>query len=222
MTWSKFGNEYFDQLANMDFPDDIADACQLTHTQAIHYLYSVEEQALTFKKSMLHRFATSPQADRAADTLVSLGVWSDQGQKYEIVHHSDVIRQSLGYQLKERDRKKTDQRRRRSKESGPPGPDGGVAQQAPQHVARNVDGTQSVSQSFSQQRRSELPSTETEEQDPPFDPATGEVLDPPGLSLVSNVYAENPDEFDAYVESSLPSFGDAIKEQQEFERRYGA
>lgn len=188
MTWTKLGNEFFDQLANMDFPDELDDACQLTHTQAIHYLYSVEEQALTFRKSLLPRFATSPRATEAAEILSSIGAWADRGLKYEIVHHADVIRQSIGYQLKERDRKKNDQRRRRAKAGGPSGPGGGVAQDVPQHVARYVDGTQSVSQSFSQLRQREELSDES------VNTETGELG--PRLKLVDQ-YAS--DDFEDYI-----------------------
>lgn len=114
MTWSKFGTEFFDQMVDADFHPSLDDAAQLTHTQAIHYLYSVEGNTLVFKKSTLRRFATSQQAPAAADELVRCGLWEDLGNSYRVVHHADVVRQSLAAQSTKRDKDKAYQRKRRA------------------------------------------------------------------------------------------------------------
>lgn len=113
MTWTKLGTEFFDQLVDMDFPDDLDDACQLTHAQAIHYCYSVENMNLRFKKSTLPRFASSSRAELAAHALVKAGAWADHGKDYELIHHADVIRQSIAVQQRKRTTEKERMRRRR-------------------------------------------------------------------------------------------------------------
>lgn len=143
MTWAKYGTEFFDQLVDMDFPEDLDDACQLTHAQALHFLYSVEALDLRFKKSVLPRFATSARAPEAADCLVRCGAWQDLGRDFEVLHHADVFRQSLGYQLRERARAKDAMQKKRAKESPvPPG--------VTQPVTRSVMRTQTDRQANNQ------------------------------------------------------------------------
>lgn len=115
MTWAKYGTEFFDQLLDMDFPDAISDACMLTHTQALHYLYSVEGMDMTFPKSALRRFATSTLATEAAQALVQAGAWADQGKRYVVNHHEDVFRQSLAAQLIKRESDKNSKRAKRAR-----------------------------------------------------------------------------------------------------------
>lgn len=117
MTWAKYGTEFYDQMVDADFRSDLDDACQLTHGQAIHYLYSVESESLTFKKSVLRRFATSQKATEAADELVRCGFWKDNGTSYTVVHHAGVVRQSLAAQLKKRRGDADRQAKKRAKES---------------------------------------------------------------------------------------------------------
>lgn len=115
MTWAKYGTEFFDQLMDMDFPDALSDACMLTHTQALHYLYSVEGMDMTFPKNALRRFATSGNANEAAQALVQAGAWADRGKRYEVKHHDDVFRQSLAAQLGKRVRDKKAQQSARAR-----------------------------------------------------------------------------------------------------------
>lgn len=121
MTWAKYGTEYFDQLVDMDLPDGLTDACMLTHTQALHYLYSVEDMNMTFPKIALRRFATSTEADAAAQALVQAGAWIDQGRRFQVIHHADVFRQSLASQTLKKARDKGAQQRKRDRESGSKG-----------------------------------------------------------------------------------------------------
>ena len=149
MTWAKYGTEFFDQLAEFDFPAELDDACQLVHTQALHYLYSTEDMGASFLKKNLRRIVSSAQADDAARALVKAGVWEDQGNRYKVLHHEDVFRQSLGYQLKERKRSKESMAKKRDREKtgGPGGPGGGV--DVTQDVTRNVMRSQTDSQTTS-------------------------------------------------------------------------
>lgn len=196
MTWCKLGVEFFDQLVAEDLPPALDDACQLTHTQALHYCYNAELMDLTFRRSVLRRFATSSLADEAAAALVRTGLWRDHGDRFEIVHHAEIFRQSLGYQIRERDRAKENREKKRTAKSRSDTPsdtpsadqsrDTGdepsrdVTQDSTRAGTRDSTraGTrtrpvlQSVSQSFSQTgTNSELPEHDV------VDQATGEVLD---------------------------------------------
>lgn len=172
---------------------------------------------------LLHPDGEQPQAYAE---IAALNLWTPVPDGYQFIGwekkaHQGGLGQSLACDvLAQKERKRKDQanyRARQKSDGTDGGPGGGVAGDVTGHVSGDV-GQDRTGQ---EQVLGESPSNDSEQEEP-FNPATGEVLDPPGLSLVSNVYAENPDEFDAYVESSLPSFGDAIKEQQEFERRHGA
>ena len=147
MTWAKYGTEFFDQLAEFDFPADLDDACQLVHTQALHYLYSTEDMGASFLKKNLRRIVSSTRAEDAARALVSAGAWEDQGNRYKVLHHEDVFRQSLGYQMKEREGARNRKRKSRAKEGG--GPDGPKGSNVTGDVTRDVLRTQTDRQTFS-------------------------------------------------------------------------
>lgn len=149
MTWAKYGTEFFDQLVDADFRADLDDAAMLTHTQALHYLYSVESMSMTFKKSVLRRFATSPKAGEAAEELVRKGLWADHESAYEVLHHEDVFRQSLGYQMRERDRSKKAKRKQREKDSSEPTANE-VTHEGTHDVTRDGMRPQTDRQSFNQ------------------------------------------------------------------------
>lgn len=144
MTWAKYGTEFFDQLVDLGFAPELDDACQLTHAQAVHYCYSVESTTLTFRKNVLRRFATSARAEDAAAELVKRGAWRDHGSTYEVVHHAEVMRQSLGYQLKERDRSRKAKAAKRAQDHTP------VSTNVPQDVTRDGMRPQTDRQSFNQ------------------------------------------------------------------------
>lgn len=199
MTWAKYGTEYFDQLAEYDFPPALDDACQLTHTQVLHYLYSTEDLGAAFLKKNLRRIASSTRCEEAAAELVTAGAWADRGNKYEIVHHVDVFRQSLGYQLREREKaagRKRNQRAR-EKEGGPDGPPGGS--DVTGDVTRDVLRTQTDSQSDIQPGQSSSSGEALN-----FNPTTGEVLDALPSSALSFQQEVNDDA------SEVGEFDDSI------------
>lgn len=141
MTWAKYGTEFFDQLAEFDFPTEIDDACQLVHTQALHYLYSTEEMEASFLKKNLRRIVSSPKAEQAAQALVMAGAWESVGNRYRVRHHEEVFRQSLGYQVGNREGARNRKRKERSakKGGGPPGPEReGVTQNVTRDVTPDV------------------------------------------------------------------------------------
>lgn len=116
MTWAKYGTEYNDELANAD----LSDAAYRTHTEAIGWLYRIEETSLQIPKHLLRRFAGSIDYETAIKDLVNLGFWRDRGSTWEIVHHADVIRQSIVAQRQKRDRDKRAQQAKRNRSEGRP------------------------------------------------------------------------------------------------------
>ena len=157
MTWAKYGTEFFDQLVDAAFTPELDDACQLTHAQAIHYIYSVESMTLSFPKRALRRFATSTRAEDAAAELVRRGLWIEHDTTYEVAHHEGVIRQSLGYQIKERDRSRKAKATKRAQT-----PD-------PSNVTR--DGTQDVT------RDGMRPQTDSQTDNHSFDEGRSSAVD---------------------------------------------
>lgn len=116
MTWAKYGAHFFDDLTDFEFPDELDDACQLTHTQAIHFVYSTENTDVTFPRKQLRRFATSSRADDAAAVLIASGAWEMDGNRVRIVHHAREIRQSLAAQNNKREKDRATAARRRDRE----------------------------------------------------------------------------------------------------------
>lgn len=116
MTWAKYGAHFFDDLVNFEFPEDLDDACQLTHTQAVHFVYSTESYDCSFPKKKLLRFATSPRAQEAGNALVAAGAWEVVGTRVRLIHHREEIRQSLAAQNAKRDRDRIAAARKRERE----------------------------------------------------------------------------------------------------------
>lgn len=140
MTWMKLGNEYFNELMDTDFPPPLDDACQLTHTQGIAFVYSTESMDLSFPKKAVYRFASSSRADEAVAELVRSGAWESDGRRFRIILHGDVIRQSLGYQIKEREDARERKARQRAKGKGGPSGGGGAPTNVTPEVTRDVTG----------------------------------------------------------------------------------
>ena len=107
MTWTKTGTEFPGQCAD----DALSDAAYRTHHEAISWLYSVEKMSLRIPKRLVRRFAASDDYADACLELVIVGYWKDRGAEWEIIHHANVIRQSIGAQLAIRER---DRQRKRS------------------------------------------------------------------------------------------------------------
>ena len=112
MTWSKFGSEFSNDCAEVG----LSDAAYRTHSEAIIYLYCQENFACTLKKSTMRRWSGSDQAGRAAAELVAAGFWRDGKTEWTVVHHADVIRQSLAAQLKKREDDKAYQHKKREED----------------------------------------------------------------------------------------------------------
>jgi hypothetical protein len=112
MTWAKYGVEFCDELADLG----LSDAAARTHFEAIGYIYRTENTDLRIPARSLRRFAGSPDFEAAAKELTAEGCWRDDGDAYVIVHHADVVRQSLAAQRDRREQEKIRQRRKRAKD----------------------------------------------------------------------------------------------------------
>ena len=200
MTWAKYGTEFFDQLAELDFPPELDDACQLAHTQVLHYLYSTEEMGATFLKKNLRRIVSSPKAEEAARALVKSGAWEEAGNRYKVIHHEEVFRQSLGYQIGKREGDKERQRRSRASKKGE-GPDGPKGSSVTEDVTRDVPEVQTDSQttsSYSEGSANEKLNV---------DHSTGEVLPAPSSEALGGEHVESsaprkPNLFEQFVKQS--------------------
>ena len=118
MTWSKYGSEYSDEIANAC----LSDAAYRTHTEAIGWVYRIEDLKLRIPKHLVRRFAGSDDYELAVKELAEAGFWRDRGDTWEIVHHADVIRQSIQAQRQKRDRDKRAQQARRKRVAAAPEP----------------------------------------------------------------------------------------------------
>jgi hypothetical protein len=113
VTWTKLGDEYSDEIACAG----LGDAAYRTHSEAIGWLYRIEDTGLRIPKYVVRRFAGSTDYEVGIKDLVSAGYWRDRGDAWEIVHHADVIRQSLEAQRLKRERDKRAQRAHRRRQS---------------------------------------------------------------------------------------------------------
>lgn len=149
MTWTKLGDEYSDDLALAG----LSDAAYRTHTEAIGWIYRVEAEDLRIPCALVRRFAGSDRAAEAIETLIAAGFWRDESTHYVVVHHADVIRQSLAAQQAKRDGDRERQRRHRDRK--PREVTGGVTRD----VTDDDAATQTDSQTSSRDEGTEFSAT---------------------------------------------------------------
>lgn len=115
MTWTKLGAEFFPECLH----HGLSDAMVRTHAEAVAYLYEVEETSCRIPKRIVRTFAGSEDFSDAIKGLVSIQWWADQGSSWELLHHADVIRQSIAAQQNKKARNKRAQQgwRERQQES---------------------------------------------------------------------------------------------------------
>jgi len=93
----------------------LSDAAARTHFEALLYLYEIESTDLRLPSRIVPTFAGSADYEVGVRELVEVGYWRQDGDGYEVLHHSDVYRQSLAAQLSHREAEKQRQRRKRAK-----------------------------------------------------------------------------------------------------------
>lgn len=116
MTWTKLGSEFADECATVD----LSDAAFRTHVEAIAFIYDVTAEDCRFPKRAVRRFATSEKATAAISELCAHGWWADRETHFEVLHHADVIVDSLHAQSAKKDRDRAAKQRQRAKEDKPP------------------------------------------------------------------------------------------------------
>lgn len=82
MTWTKLGDEFSDECA------DLSDAAFRTHTEGLIWTMRRETGGYIDARH-LKRFAESPHVNAAVDELVACGWWSIERQGYRINHHME-------------------------------------------------------------------------------------------------------------------------------------
>lgn len=108
MTWVKLGVEFSSQCM------DLSNAAFRLHVEVIHHLYQTEEFSLVVAKRHLGRISAEAAA---APELVAVRFWDESDTGYEVIHHADVIRQSLAAQILHREREKARQQKKRGGQS---------------------------------------------------------------------------------------------------------
>lgn len=113
MTWTKLGAEFYSECALQG----LSDAAYRTHTEAIGWLYEVEDTSCRIPKRLFRRFAASDDAEAAVGELITAGFWKDAGAVWVLLHHAEVVRQSIAAQQDKRKRDRKAQSRYRQKVS---------------------------------------------------------------------------------------------------------
>ena len=115
MTWAKFGTEFFEELMLAG----VSDAAARTHAEAIAWVYRTGELAeqvtMAVPKRLLPKIAGTAEPDLAAEELRDAGLWREAGGCWVIVHHADVVRQSIAAQRAKRERDRKAQNRHRTR-----------------------------------------------------------------------------------------------------------
>ena len=113
MTWAKFSTEFGDEMARAG----LGDAAFRTHAEAIGWLYRLESTDLRIPKQLVPRFAGSPDWEVGIKELIAAKFWRDRGDAWEVVHHADIIRQSIRQQRDYAERNRKAQRAHRKRKA---------------------------------------------------------------------------------------------------------
>lgn len=124
MTWRKTGAEFDAECDSVE----MSDAAYRTHQEGIGYIYETSNMACSFPRRKVTKFANSQDVENAVRELLSLGFWRELGDRYEVVHHADVIRQSLAAQAKKLTRDKKAQQAYRDRQAGKSQPENSTAE----------------------------------------------------------------------------------------------
>lgn len=134
MTWVKIGAEFCDELL------EVSDAAFRLAVEGIAFVYQTqgnkaeEEVSLCLTPRAVRRFAGTADYLAAAAELVERGIWKDAGTGWEVVHHAQVVRDSLRAQRNQREgwRKRQAAKRSRAEEVN-------VTSDIPRDVTRRND-----------------------------------------------------------------------------------
>ena len=158
MTWVKLGAEFNSECALQG----LSDAAYRTHSEAIGWLYEVEDTSCRIPKRLFRRFAASDGAEAAVEELITASFWKDAGAVWVLVHHASVVRQSIAAQQDKRKRDLKAQHRYRQKVNADVSADVNTASAATQTDRQTVgrkttaaakNGTQSQDQDQDQDQK---------------------------------------------------------------------
>jgi hypothetical protein len=134
VTWAKYGVEFFDQCADAGLTAEAT----LTHAEAIAWLYRCDRadvMDVSIPAKAIRKFANCEDPAPAIADLVRVGFWAEGDGGYVLVHHAEVVSQSLTSQRIKRDVNRRSQRKARAAQNMKPGAavstdgdaDGGIA-----------------------------------------------------------------------------------------------
>jgi hypothetical protein len=113
MAWADYGTEFSGECVAAA----LSDAAYRTHREAIDWLYLAEQPSCRIPKNIvLHLPGNSRR--RAVAELLAAGFWKDHGDCFEVVHHAEVIRDSLIRQAGARERNRRSQAALRARRVG--------------------------------------------------------------------------------------------------------
>lgn len=102
MTWTKLGDEFTAECGNVE----LSDAAFRTHVELIAWCYRVEQMDLLIPKSRLAKVLESEHAETGMRELLAQGWYRNHDRHYELLHHADVVRQSIAAQQTSRAKSK--------------------------------------------------------------------------------------------------------------------
>lgn len=123
MTWPKYGTEFWPQLRHAGF----SDAAARTHAEAIAYLYEAVQlpdgdllpedvvPLLSFPMHLTRVFCGSRDYEDGVAECLSREAWAQEGDRFRLVHHAEVVAESLISQRKKKASNAKAQRVARSK-----------------------------------------------------------------------------------------------------------
>jgi hypothetical protein len=119
VTWAKYGVEFFDQCADAGLTSDGT----LTHAEAIAWLYRCDRQDVTdvsIPAKAIRKFANCEHPEPAIAELVRVGFWAVTDSGYVLVHHAEVVSQSLMSQRIKREVNRRSQAKARARQNVKP------------------------------------------------------------------------------------------------------
>lgn len=113
--WAKFGAEFFEDMQRAG----VSDMAFRAHVEAIMWAYRNDGE-LVIPHRLLSRVTVSADPEAAAGELCSARLWKKSSAGWLIIHHADVIRDSIAAQDAKRrqDRNAQQARRKRVREAG--------------------------------------------------------------------------------------------------------
>jgi hypothetical protein len=115
MAWADYGTEFSDQCAEAG----LSDAAYRVHREAIDWLYRSEQSSCRIPKRIVSRLPGDRRRRVGAlKELLNATFWKQFGDTFEVVHHAEVVRESLARQIHAREQARVRQQAKRARDRG--------------------------------------------------------------------------------------------------------